>query len=507
MLLHILITSLGLAAACNITTCSSGICDATSGVDFCACASGMTGSLCDSALPGPECDSAWYNISQLSTGNTPKLNGSSGMSAGYLTVILDTPLVHNRMATSIFLGDEYNYPACQLSAWSKSIVGCTEQYTLSVTWAVALTCGFVTTSNPDYTYQRNTIYVHHRDMVSDFRGTPVYRDTVHALPVELKFQTRVAVSSLLAIYAPVNLLAAVTRQSYDFDTGLGQLEFTTSLQWPFFLTSATLNGYPVSLSAVLSSSNISCPNLQDQPCSQLYSLTLTPNQACSLTGDYDLQFTVACRGSAECPLDTATNSAQVVGSVLSEDFCTPLQIDIGLTGDLKVYETAAFLNQKNAYLQSQTAYFEATLSSSEATILASTIYTIRISDGVTTKYLYNQSTLAAGTAASLVILASPDPRHPRFRLVPSNDVFAVAVDAETDYTVYAEIDVNYDTGARKRSELVARQARSGNQAAQVNARLGVTGASSPVVSSSLPEEQGDSASLTGLSLLLAVLSL
>lgn len=475
-----LLAFLGLAAACNISTCSSGLCDASPGVDFCACASGITGSTCNSALPGPECDSAWNNVSQLQTSNAPSLDSSSGMSGGYLTVVLESPLVNNRLATSIFLGDEYAHPACQLDAWSKAIVGCTEQYTLTVSWAVALTCGFVSDStDPEFTYQRNTIYVHHRDLVSEFRGSSVYRDTVHSLPVELKFQTRVEVSALVAIYAPVNLLAAVTRQSFDLETGLGELEFSTSLQWPFVLTGAILNGYPVSLSAVLSSSNLSCPNLQDQPCSQLYTLALTPNQACSLSGDYDLSFTVACRGSAECPLDSATNSAQLIGTVLSENFCTPLQVDIGLTGDLKVYESGAFLNQKNAYLQSQTAYFEATLSSAEANILASTIYTIRISDGVTTKYLYNQSTLADGAAAALTLLASPDPRHPRFSLVPSNDVFSVAVDAEVDFTIYAEIDVNFDSGSRKRMLFARQQPRSGSQPAEVNARLGITGSSSP----------------------------
>ena len=44
------------------------------------------------------------------------------------------------------------------------------------------------------------------------------------------------VTSEIKVFSSVNLLAAITFQGYDPVTGLGTLEYTTSLQYPFKLT-------------------------------------------------------------------------------------------------------------------------------------------------------------------------------------------------------------------------------------------------------------------------------
>jgi len=401
------------------TNCFSGICQA---YDFCACGSGYSNS--DNCLAATSfCPGQWANVSQLTTDNYPTLDTVySGVRSGNLKIRLTSPLVNGRESTFLYLSDPVLYPGCSLGNWSKSFLDtpdCAEQYDLNVPWVDAVNCGFVEDlTTPGFAIYRNNMFVQHRDMISNFRGTPVYRDTIHTFPILIRFKTSVTVDTALNIFPPVNLLAAITRQTYDPVSSTGVIEFTTSLQWPFELSAATLNGSPVQLNVTLGGSALSCPATAGAPCDQLYTLTVTPDQACSLSGNYVLLFTIVCRGSpADCPLDAATAPVTITGVVNSENFCAGLDIDIGLTGSLEVYADNAFANLKNDFLHGQVAYFQATLSTANtATIVDSAIVEIRISDGTTSKYLRQASlSTLSGTSVSLAdMVESSTPSQPAF---------------------------------------------------------------------------------------------
>ena len=423
------------------STCFSGICQS---FDFCACASGVTG--LDCSVVSSVCPGQWANVSQLATDNYPTLDTTySGVRQGNLKIRLTSPLVSNRLSSVVYLADPLLYPACAFGNWSKSILSgsCSEEYDLDMAWTTAVDCGFVLDNGtPGFQIYRNNIYVKHHDLVSVFRGTPVYRETIHTFPVELKFKTRVEVSTSVSIFAPVNLLAAITRQTYDIPSQTGILEFTTSLQWPFELSGASINGIPVQLSANLSSVDVACSQTVGEACTQRYTLSIDPGVACELTGDYALVFTLICRGDQTLfPLDPQTVAANVAGSVNSENFCTGLAIDIGLTGSLSVYGDAAYSLPKTAYLAGQVAYFRAALSTDNtATITSSTISEVRINDGTTTKYLrQNGNNVADGTSVGLADVSASPANAPAFSLTPNNNVFVVPVDEQVQYTVTAVI--------------------------------------------------------------------
>jgi hypothetical protein len=414
----------------------------------------------------------------------------SGVRQGNLKIRVTSPLVNGRESTFLYLADPVLYPGCALGNWSKSFLdtpACAEQYDLDLSWVDAVNCGFVEDlTTPGFASYTNNLFVKHKDLISTFRGTPVYRDTIHTFPVVIKFKTSVTVDTALNVFAPVNLLAAITRQTYDPVTSSGVIEFTTSLQWPFELSAATLNGVPVQLNVTLGASALSCPATNGAPCDQLYTLSVTPDQACSLSGNYQLSFTVVCRGSpADCPLDAATASATVTGVVNSENFCAGLDLNIGLTGSLAVYADNAFATDKNDFLHGQVAYFQATLSTDNtATIIDSAIVEIRIDDGTTSKYLRSASAPTAnGVSVGLAdMVAASTPSQPAFQLTPNNDVFTVPVDSQVQFTVYAVIDVSY-TGNLKKRFVMKRQVQPGSQNAETNALVLVAGPTSGSASS------------------------
>lgn len=417
----------------------------------------------------------------LTTDNYPTLDTvSSRVQSGNLKIRLVSPLVNKRVSTYAYLANADNFPSCSFGNWTKAILDaplCAEEYLLDMQWVEAVNCGFtVDRSTPGFTVYRNNLFLKHRDEVSNFRGTPIYRDTTHTLPIEIKFKTSIQVSTGLNIFAPINLLAAITRQTYDPITGTGLIEFTTSLQWPFELSSATLNGVPVSLDVSLAATTGSCSSTNGAGCQQRYTLTVTPQESCSLSGTYELGFAILCRGSPnDCPLDASTAVANITGLVTSENFCAALSLDIGLTGVLDVYAEPILRIRKSSFLHGQFAYFQATLSTDgTATIVSSEISEVRVDDGTTSKFLrFGSSLTSAGVSVGLAsMIAVSTPSQPAFQLMPNNEVFTVPEDGISQFTVAAVVDVTYSGNVKKRVVL-KRQVQPGVQGAEASALVTV----------------------------------
>jgi hypothetical protein len=407
-------------------------------------------------------------LSNLITDNYPTIDTTnSKMQNNNLHVVVYSPLVRNRLATRLYFGDYNNasmYPECAFPGpyWVKTIDSsgsCREVYTADIPWATAALCGWtIDRSQSGFVVYKNHLYVRHDDQLSSFRGVPVMRDTIHVFPIQVSFQTVVDVSTSLNIFAPVNLLAAVTLQTYDPAVSQGNINILTSLQWPFYLQSVSLGNIPVNLTAAASGSDVDCVNSTGNACTQLYSITIDPHDACTLSGGYQLNFVIGCRGDAsQCPLDSNTNAAVVSASINSENFCNGIQIDIGLTGTLAVYQDSAFSTPKSNFLHTQTAYFRASLSTDgSASIVSSTIEQVRISDGTNTRFLLDQNITADGSSLSFALINGQPAANPAFSFVPNEQVMPVPVDQQLSYTVYATIRVGYAGGVQRRL-IIARQ--------------------------------------------------
>lgn len=410
-----------LALVATVLGCTQSI-DCISGEciqDFCACASGIVGSDCNSSSPSL-CTQSWHNLSNLLTDNYPVLDTTySSVSAGSLRLRLTSPLVYNRQSTYVYLADPVAFPECALGNWSKSIVDCHEQYDFELPWSQAVACGWTEdNSQPGYKIWFNDLFVQHHDLLSVFRGSPVYRDTQHTFHVQLKFRTTVEVSTTLNILAPVNLLAAITRQQFDPESGLGTIEFTTSLQWPFELVNPRMNDQPLNLSISLGATQLNCGATSGNVCNQKYTLHIEPGpEICTLSGPYTLLFDLVCRGSPQdCPLDAAV-TANVTGLVFSENFCAGLDIDIGLTGSMETFADPLMTIPKTSFLSSQQVYFKISLSTDgTGEITDSRITDIKVENGNQTTFVRQDGVpTPAGLAvgAGDVVPAQPEWRTTR----------------------------------------------------------------------------------------------
>jgi hypothetical protein len=92
---------------------------------------------------------------------------------------------------------------------------------------------------------------------------------------------------------------------------------------------------------------------------QKFKFVIDPNTACRLDGLYKVNFTVACNPAlkGDCPLDDTTNKAQIAMNILSEDICSEVSLDIGLTAFMEPYEDEALTIKKNVFLPGQRVYF------------------------------------------------------------------------------------------------------------------------------------------------------
>lgn len=450
----------------------------------------------------------------LTTDNYPTLDtASSRVQLGNLKIRLLSPLVNKRVSTYAYLSNAESFPSCSYGNWTKAILDtplCAEEYLLDMPWIEAVNCGFtVDRSTAGFTVYRNNLFVKHRDEVSNFRGTPIYRDTIHTLPIEIKFKTSIQVSTALNVFAPINLLAAITRQTFDPVAGTGTIEFTTSLQWPFELSNATLNGVPVLLDVSLAAATTSCSSTNGAGCQQRYTLTVTPQNSCTLSGTYELGFTILCRGSpTQCPLDASTAIATITGLVTAENFCAALSLDIGLTGVLNVYADPILRIEKSNFLHGQFAYFQATLSTDgTATIVGSEVVEVRVDAGTSSKFLrFGSSLTPDGVSVGLSdMFAVSTPSQPAFQLVPNNDVFVVPVDGISPFTVVAVVDVRYSGDVKKRV-LLKRQVQPGVQGAEASAVVTVAAETSLLTNTTEIAPTASASSLASWLALLVVLS-
>lgn len=371
---------------------------------FCACASGSSGSNCsvpvDSGLACP-----FNSVDDLATDNIP-VSVQASFTDDELTIVIKSPLVTERNYSTIHVddsaSDDWNctYPG---QYWSRSFDGCLDQFTGVLPWAESqAACGWVAdNSDPDYYLYHADLVLTHHDFIDPFAGrpgsVPVERVTDHLIPLEVRFQKYVDVSTEIVVNAPVTVLVAVSRQTVDPATKSAIIEVTTNLLWPYKLESEQLVLTPPEYSYQYSVSDISnaalCVNAQGETCTQVFRITMDASSGCEITGDYDLQFDVDCQlaggGSPhpECAIDPDAQATLNL-SIISEDFCAEISVPVVISGSLSSYYDAAHTLPRSQFLLDQVSYFEADITSPDATLTSATIDSVKLIDGATEIHLY-----------------------------------------------------------------------------------------------------------------------
>jgi len=252
----------------------------------------------------------------------------------------------------------------------------------------------------------------------------------------------------------VNMFSAVTDQSYSPTTQEGSVSFVTSLEWPFSLSAGSVVTVPTGLTVDptgLTVDNTQCADTANSTCFQTFNFLLIPGAVCQLTGIYTIDFTIICRGSGDCPLDSASDTATLTLSLQSSDFCAAVSTGITASASMATFQDAAFTTAKTAFLVGQTGFFQIQVTSAQATVTSATISTVNVIIDTTATSLY-ASGAAVDPSISVVTAGS---NTASFQIDFDATLFVVPTDQALSYAFNVEVLVSFDDNTKKRAIFAA----------------------------------------------------
>jgi hypothetical protein len=143
------------------------------------------------------------------------------------------------------------------------------------------------------------------------------------------------------------------------------LQIISHINQPFRLASADVTLTPPGkISYYVITQSTQCVNNDTDTCLQNWNTDLyLVKGICTLDGDYRLNWTTICN-EKDCGLTLSSDrEASVLFSVKSENFCAQIAIDIGLFGNITVYQYNNFSSPKTVFTVNNTAYFLVTVNS------------------------------------------------------------------------------------------------------------------------------------------------
>ena len=431
---------------------SAGACVDT---DKCSCYSGFDGNQCQNKASTTTC--TWNTNSLTKTDFYPIADTNSiNFQNDNLYLNIKSPLVTDRLNTKIYIENstytQCAYPGNNVINQLDQTGVCYNQFKYTLPWNTGKNCGWKVEDTDEAKIYTGNMYIDQKENIGTIRGQAIQRDIKRVIPLKVKFQTKVTVSTSVKVFAPVNLFAAVTRQEYiEGPPKAGAFEFITSLQYPFQLdTSGNLgvSESPSGLVPTLKDISDQQQCLPNQPCTQKFAMGLGVTSACSFTGTYKMKFVLKCHPSitnaADCPLD-ANRAVEIDISANSENFCSVVSVDIKLTGTLRAYQDEAHTIRKNAYLLGQTSFFKAEVSSPQATLKESKIVRVQWTQGNLTKVLFDKSAITAEGTTEKFVLGLFSSNSAAFKFALDKAYMNIAVDSNDDFKVSAEVEVKYQS--------------------------------------------------------------
>lgn len=433
---------------------------------FCACRSGQAGDDCAEAVTG----CTFHSLSADATEHVP-LSVDVFFDDDTLNVAIASPLVAERNYTRIAIDDSaFNDQRCTYPGphWSRSFNACQDVFTAELPWADNGACGWT----HDQTGLSLAVYsaqmvVEHHDSIDPFssreQASPVERFTQHVIPLTISFPKDVTVSSDIAVQSAVKLLSAISKQTVAPNGASAVVEITTNLIWPYTLSDFVITSNPgtaTSYTPSLISSD--CDNDGSSSCTQVFRIDIVNGPACTLNGQYSLEWTLQCQpdpDTAELPAECAIQEGDTVTATLnivSENFCTSIGTSLPLSGTLASYGDFARTLPKTQFLIGQTLYYRASMDSPNVTLTGATIQSVKLtSPGEADVLLYSEGALALhGTEGEFATTGAIS--HADFEFTLSDEfISSIADDSSRSYTTIVIVGVDYqDTVTTKRGRQI-----------------------------------------------------
>lgn len=186
------------------------------GIDKCNCNSGYAGAKCEQKA-STSC--VWNLNSQTQTNYYPIIEASTlDFQNNNLIINILAPLVQGRLNTTIYIEDPTNldckYPGNFATNTLSETLPCNNVYGFVLPWNRGQRCGWSMQTQDGYITYTAKIFIEELENIGTLRGTPIQRIIKRIIPVSVKFQTSIELSTTVKVYAPVNLYAAVVKQVY-----------------------------------------------------------------------------------------------------------------------------------------------------------------------------------------------------------------------------------------------------------------------------------------------------
>jgi len=395
----------------------------------------------------------WLNATTNTTVGSANLNSTNtNFEGNVLTLFIQSPIVVDRTTTSVSIGGSTD-PNCVYPGvnFQKSLFSCTDAFIGQIPWSDNSVCNFKpdTTTDPTVVTYNAPVYITSTE-VTNFRGHDITQTQTDVLHISVTFQKTIQVSGTVQVDAPVSFFTAILNQTFIPSTGLGFIAFATDLVWPYTLTLGTVEALPSGLTLSGSLNDITaagdCTAVNGTDCFQQYSFELDPGSVCVLTGIYEIDFTMTCRGSAPCPIDTSSSNAKITLSLSSSDFCASLSTTVGASGTISTFQDEARTTPQTAFFVGNTGFFEVDVVSTQAELASTTITDISVTIGGTPTPLY---TAGAIVNAALSEVASDDDTTASFAVDFTSTLFTVPQDGQLQYSFTVDVGVTF-AGNRKR---------------------------------------------------------
>jgi hypothetical protein len=421
--------------------------------DVCSCYSGYDGIQCQNQAPTSTCT---YNINSMTKTDFYPIADTSKVSFNNdnLFMSIKAPLVTDRLDTKIYIQNDTfgqcTYPGDNVMNVLDLNAPCFNRFNYSLPWATGKNCGWGVQNTDEARIYNGNMYIEQKENIGVVRGQSIQRFIKRVIPLQVKFKTRVTVSTAIKVFAPVNMFTAVTRQEYfEGPPKTGEFDFITSLQYPFKIDTSNplvVSSFPEGLIPTLVDISDSSQCVANQPCTQKYKMTLAVNGACSFTGTYKMTLKLQCHPSISnpinCPLD-ANRDVNIEISANSEDFCTAVNVNIDLTGTLKSYQDATHTVVKDAFLLGQTSFFQAAVQSPKASLKETKIIRVQWDQGNLTKVLYDNSAITPEGTIEKFVLGASAATTADFKFDLEKAYMIIPEDGNQDFAVSALLQVKY----------------------------------------------------------------
>jgi len=256
---------------------------------------------------------------------TATLQIVSNFQKDQLLLNFSSPLLSGRYTTVILGGSGAGNWNCTLPGpfWQKEFDVCDETFMGSMPWSLVQQCGWtLDTSDPSYYTFSSNLVVHDYDPIPQFK---LFKDTSFNIPLYVIFQKSVVVNSNLAVSSTLVLTADITKQTVDTMARIAQIEITTQVPAPYFISNQSINKNPATISdvTVTQTSNATTCSASASACVQSFLVKISTGIFCDISGFYGIAFTYQCLpGAAGCSLPGTTSS--VLASVSADSFCPKL---------------------------------------------------------------------------------------------------------------------------------------------------------------------------------------